>query len=149
MIGRFFSFSLLLLISHCSCNKEERFLGKMPAPVTKTVYFKVYQSNNFDSFTSLSSEIVNQNDSVIVSRHFLAGTDLFEYNTDNFRVGEFDSIIYITYFDPNEIIGIYDLRNNIGYPFYLKDYQQAQLHGDSLLKRLHYYNNKLFGYWNR
>lgn len=142
-----FWFSCFTLFSAC-WDGRDRYLGKLPAPVTKNVYFKVYQSNDFKQFTAISCEIVDEKDHLIAGPRFLTGTDLYEQNTDNFQVGEHDSILYLTYFRPNEVIGVYDLKSHTGSPFGTNDFKQAVAIGDSLLRKLRPFNDRLSGYWN-
>lgn len=57
-------------------------------------------------------------------------------------------ILYLTYFRPNEVIGVYDLKSHTGSPFGTNDFKQAVAIGDSLLQKLRPFNDRLSGYWN-
>ncbi|MCB0526582.1 MAG: hypothetical protein R3A50_00095 [Saprospiraceae bacterium] len=139
---------LIILVGIAACvNGEDRYLGKIAAPNSRSINFKVYQSDEFEQFTALTCEIVDKNDSLIKFRTYLCGTDLYERDTKNFYPGEFDSIIYLAYFHPNEIVAIYDLRNHKGYPFDGRNDEQVRNFGDSLVKRAQTLNKDLVGYW--
>lgn len=121
---------LILLLSSCTSN-EKRFLGKQKTKGIENLYVKYYQEDKFDMTIPLSYEVVNENDSIIFNQSFLWGTHDKLVDCNYFYSGVYDSILYISYPNPEEICVIKNLKIN------------SEENRDSLFKILKLHNNAL------
>jgi hypothetical protein len=135
------------LLTSCEYENGDKYLGRTPIQNVENVYFKIYRSQEFDYTTAISAEIVDSNDSIIFPKQFLTGTLDFQDNTKLFFADSKDSTIYISYFEPNRIYGVYDLKLGKGYPFNYSDYRDSKILSDSLLNKLVSYDTTLYAIW--
>jgi hypothetical protein len=93
----------------CSCYNKQKHLGEVSPKNLKNVYFDLYQSELNTANVGINYNIV-VNDQ-IVFRHFLSGTDKHEREgTADFTADSHDSIIFLTYEDPDLVYVLYDLK---------------------------------------
>jgi hypothetical protein len=107
----FIVFSLI-----CStCNEGRiRLLGKVAIPNINSIYFNVYQKDEFESSVPIYYEIKNHDNQILWHQTWLIGTaDFDQDDTRQFKAGGYDSIIYLTYIDSNTIHAIHDVRDLI------------------------------------
>jgi hypothetical protein len=92
-----------------SCYTKAKHLGQVRAKNIKDVYFDLSQSTLNTPSVSISYEIVIKD--TVVFRHFLSGTDKHDRDdTRDFTADSHDSILFLTYEDPNLVYVMYDLK---------------------------------------
>ncbi len=137
---------LLITFFFTSCNnrKEPRFLGELSIPNIDNVFFKVYQEDKFDSVVGIYFEIVDKDDNVLSPMNLLIGTSDFDRSdAKDFYTGSHDSIIYLSFVDPNIMYAIYDLKTKKTCCSYTSDTLNVDRH---LAERLKLYNQNLKPY---
>jgi hypothetical protein len=107
-----FALSGIIFFGSCNFSSEPVYLGKLSIRNIDSVFFKVYQAEDFDSSVGIYFEIVNKEDSILCPMNFLIGTSDFDRSdTKDFFTGSQDSIIYLSFLDSNTVYTMYDLRS--------------------------------------
>ncbi|MGD1837574.1 MAG: hypothetical protein ACPKPY_05900 [Nitrososphaeraceae archaeon] len=128
------------------CRKGERLIGKIPVDGLDNVFFRLYQQDEFDYTTALLFDIVDHRDTVIARKHFMTGTLDHVKDLEPFTTGCYDSIVYLTYIDSNRIYGVFDLKENWGYPqgHYTESFDVKFRKADKLIGRLKDFNFEFY-----
>jgi hypothetical protein len=136
VIGTFYYFS----------GDRERIVGKIPVRNLKEIHVTIYQDQKFDNSTTVYYDIRKGQESLISDKHFLFGTMDYEHESD-YYANSYDSIIYLSYPQPNIVVALHDLKSNRGYPRgEANDSVDAPLRrGRTLLNKLKQYNPQLIG----
>ncbi|PHR94009.1 MAG: hypothetical protein COA80_12910 [Leeuwenhoekiella sp.] len=133
-----------------SCFKERR-IGQLEISGIDNVFMNIYQEDEFDFATALKYEITDSEKNLILEKSNLIGTS--EHITDlyDFKAKSFDSIIYLTWGNENEIYAIYDLKSGKGYPkSQLNENWKLQFqNADSLVNKMKEKNPNLNANWNK
>ncbi len=105
---------LSVLFNSCKDNEKPNLLGKLPITGVDNIFFKVYQEDKqFEDVVGIYYEIVDKQDLVIKGMELLCGTSDFDSeDTKRFFTGSQDSLIYLSFVNPNDVYVIYDLRSN-------------------------------------
>jgi hypothetical protein len=114
--------TILLLFTACNSSENPRFLGKLAIKNIPDKFFRLYQEDKFDSSVPIYFEIVDNQDRVLYPINFLIGTSDFDrHDTKDFFTGTYDSIIYLSFINPDDIYAMYDLKSQQVYPCYSSD----------------------------
>jgi len=127
------------------CNEKERLIGKLKVNDIEGYYFRLYQYDEFDSATGLYCDLVNEKDSIIARKIHITGTLDYIDDLKPFSAKSYDSILYLTYINPEIIYSVYDLKSNWGYPQGEAgdDYKDKFRKADVLIENLKKHNKKL------
>ena len=131
-----------------SCSGEHE-IGKLPVEGLKDIYINLSQEDQFDSATAIYYEIVGNKNHVILKKYHLTGTHDYESDLTNFTANSHDSIIYLTYLEPNKVFAVYDLKTGKGYPHgsTSQDYNSQSKNGELLFNIIKSKNLNLKAQW--
>lgn len=114
----FFLFLLTFVLSSCSDTLD---IGLVEVKGQKDVFFHITQDNEIDVVSGVDYEIISKKNKVIAPKTFLFGSYDYLDDISDFEAFSFDSIIYLTYDDPNNVHAMFDLKSGKGYPRSLND----------------------------
>jgi len=134
-----------LILLTLQCSEGLRIVGKLSIEGVDNLYFRIYQYDEFDSATALRFDVVDENDSVKVRQHFFTGTHDYVNDLEHFTAACHDSIVYMTYGNPEIIFAVYDLKSQWCYPQGTtgENYNDKFRKADILISRLQKHNPKL------
>jgi len=141
---------LITLILFTSCFKERK-IGQLKVNGIENVFVNIYQEDEFDFVTALKYEIVDSEKNLILVKSQLVGTEDHITNLNDFRASSFDSIMYLTWGNENEIYAVYDLKSGKGYPKSKlnEDWKLKFQNADNLVNELKKNNPNLIANWNK
>jgi len=141
---------LLTLILFTSCFKERK-IGQLEISGIENVFMNIYQEDEFDFVTALRYEITDSEKNLILEKSHLIGTNDHITNLNDFKAKSFDSIVYLTWGNENEIYAVYDLKSGKGYPKSQldKNWKLKFENANNLVNQLKEKNPNLIGNWNK
>lgn len=105
--------TICLIFLFTSCNREEKYLGRLPVKNNSDLYFDLYQEQKFDNAVAIHYSIIDKNKGTLLGPVFLTGTSDFDReDTKDFTAGVYNGIIYLTFLDSNKVYAIYDTKTN-------------------------------------
>jgi len=115
------------------------------------VFVNIYQEDEFDFVTALKYEIVDSEKNLVLVKSQLVGTEDDITNLNDFKASSFDSIMYLTWGNENEIYAVYDLKSGKGYPKSKlnEDWKLKFQNADNLVNELKKNNPNLIANWNK
>tara|TARA_R110000868_G_scaffold410364_1_gene698190 strand:+ start:97 stop:543 length:447 start_codon:yes stop_codon:yes gene_type:complete len=143
-------FLLLTLILFTSCFQERK-IGQIKVSGIENTIVNIYQKDEFDFVTPFYYEILDSDKNLILEKHHLIGTEDHITDLENFKAKSYDSIVYLTWGNENEIYAVYDLKSGKGYPkSKLNGTWKSELeNGTELVNELRKINPNLIANWNK
>ncbi|WP_210114396.1 hypothetical protein [Hymenobacter elongatus] len=130
----------LFLVFH----EGERVVGEFPVPHHPGLTFTVYQDQEFDSSTGVYYDL-RQGNRVLSEKHILTGTLDYE-DAQDYTAHAADSLVYLSYVKPHQVVAIYDLHTKYGFPRSSpSDTMDLFRRGAALLNRLKRHNPRIIG----
>lgn len=129
----------LIILSN---NKTERTVGRIKIEGDLNAYVDIYQSVEFDMVTEIYGNIVNAEDSIISLSKTIFNSHEPKESITLFHAFSYDSIIYITYENTDNVVEIYNLKNSIQEQYNMNTTEMSK-HEDSLFYILKSLNPKL------
>jgi hypothetical protein len=104
--------SALSLLFITSCDRGDKYLGRLPVSYINGFSIDLYQGQEFDSSVGILYSIVDKNNDTLYGPKLLIGTTDFDReDTKDFTAGCNDSIIYLTFLDSDLVYAIYDIKS--------------------------------------
>ena len=141
---------LLTLVLFTSCFKERK-IGELKVNGMKNIFVNIYQKDEFDSATPLYYEITKSEKDTILKKTHLIGTHDHITDLNDFKAKSFDSIVYLTWGNENEIYAVYDLKSGQGYPKSKlnENWKLRFENADNLINELKEKNPNLIANWKK
>ncbi|MCT8341262.1 hypothetical protein MG296_14440 [Flavobacteriaceae bacterium TK19130] len=138
----------MLLFTSCF---QERKIGQLKVSGIENTFVNIYQKDEFDFVTPLYYEILDSDENLILEKHHLIGTNDHITDLKNFKANSYDSIVYLTWGNTDEVYAIYDLKSGKGYPkSKLNGNWKSELeNGTELVNKLKEINPNLNANWNK